>query len=154
MMRLIAALLAATLLSACGAAAPTRTGSTSEPSPTQTPTQTPSPTQTPTPASSPAPVPTVAPTHGGVYWAVYLAAGDPGSQAFKQRRSLLEDNNLPHEGSDANCDQGSREALGLTGENDQVIGLYFASEADARGWAPRAPVTPVGIAQVTTYCLD
>ncbi|HVL89618.1 MAG TPA: hypothetical protein VM841_05210 [Actinomycetota bacterium] len=107
------------------------------------------------PAASPAssPPPSVEPTQNGTYWAVYLAAGDPDSDAFVTRVEMLEARKLPSHGSEAACDQGSREALGLK-ESDHVIGVYFTTEADARAFAATLDFEPAGIVQVKTDCLD
>ncbi|HEX9694887.1 MAG TPA: hypothetical protein VGB64_01075, partial [Actinomycetota bacterium] len=104
-------------------------------------------------ASSHSPAPSVEPTHGGTYWAVYLAAGDPDSDAFVTRVEMLESKGLPSHGNEAPCDEGSREALGLK-ESDHVIGVYFATEVDARAWAATLDFEPDGIVQVRTRCLD
>lgn len=104
-------------------------------------------------APAPSPPPTVEPVHGGTYWAVYLAAGDPDSDIFIRRVEMLEANKLPSHGGEAGCDQGSREAMSLK-ESDHVIGVYFTAEADARTYAATLGFEPAGIVEVRTFCLD
>ena len=114
-----------------------------------------SPPTSPTTGTSPSigPVVPVAPEHGGTYWAVYLAVGDQtqleDAIAYLSEERGIQDFSV----GDVACDQGASEAL-PSGAGPQRVGVYFASEDDARAWSETLPAPPVAIAEVTTYCLD
>jgi hypothetical protein len=55
---------------------------------------------------------------------------------------------------DLGCDQGAAEALGLEDGFYYGVGLYFATMDDAIAFAAAYPGEVVGIANVTTFCLD
>jgi hypothetical protein len=110
------------------------------------------------PARDPAeaPVPTVVdvePEHGGVVWGLYLALGDslddPAMDAARQRATEL---GYHPGGGELACDDGAAEALGV--DASYSVAVYFRTREDAEAAAALFGSAPVGIARVTTYCLD
>jgi hypothetical protein len=97
--------------------------------------------------------------HGGTYWAVYLVAaaagpdGDdpPGLEAAVDR---IRASGVPIGAYGGFCDQGGEEALAAFGRVDTAVALYFETEAAARQFADQLDPAPIGIAKVTTLCLD
>ncbi|MGZ5290919.1 MAG: hypothetical protein ACXWEH_01160 [Actinomycetota bacterium] len=115
-----------------------------------------SPNATPSPLPNPLPLPDeVLPAHGDTVWGLYLAVGDslddPAMHAAVDRATQL--GYTPTEG-DIACDDGAASALGVP-EGGSRVAIYFATEADAAAAANAfADPAPVGIARVTTFCLD
>lgn len=58
-------------------------------------------------------------------------------------------------GGDIDCDQGAREALGLDPDRDYyAVALYFPDRPTAQQFVDAYEPGVVGIADLTTYCLD
>ena len=97
--------------------------------------------------------------HGGRYWAVYLVAAvsgpgggePPGLEAAVGR---IRASGIPIGSYGGFCDQGGEAALAAFGRVDTAVGLYFETEAAARQFAGQLDPAPIGIAEVTTLCLD
>jgi hypothetical protein len=97
--------------------------------------------------------------HGGTYWAVYLvvaASGPdggepPGLEAAVRR---IRSSGVPIGAYGGFCDQGAEAALAAFGRVDTAVALYFETEAAARQFAGQLDPAPIGIAEVTTFCLD
>jgi hypothetical protein len=174
----IAVLVPLTLLTACGGAEPTAAGApatsdraavstTATPSPTSqapstTPSTTPSATPTATATASVAPRWAKAlgePQQGDAAWGVYLAVGHSATDAPVEQ-GVRDAAKVGYQAvvGDIACDGGAMEALALD-QYDYWSGatLYFATEADARGFAAaytKAVKAPVGVAHITLGCLD
>lgn len=146
-------------------AAPEDTATPSAPaSAPETPSVTPSATPTATASVTPSVAPRWAkalgePQQGDPVWGVYLAIGhsatDPVVDTAVRQASRVGYRAVV---GDIACDGGAMEALGLD-QYDYWSGatLYFATEADARGFAAayaRAVTAPKGVAHVTVGCLD
>jgi hypothetical protein len=95
----------------------------------------------------------VTPEHGGVVWGLYLALGDslddPAMDAARQRATEL---GYHPGGGELACDDGAAEALGV--DASYSVAVYFRTREDAEAAAALFGSAPVGIARVTTYCLD
>ncbi len=176
----IAMLVPLTLLTACGGAEPTAAGApatsdraavskTATPSPTSqtpttnaTPSTTPSATPTATATASVAPRWAKAlgePQQGDAAWGVYLAVGHSATDAPVEQ-GIRDAAKVGYQAvvGDIACDGGAMEALALD-QYDYWSGatLYFATEADARGFAAaytEAVKAPIGVARITLGCLD
>jgi hypothetical protein len=171
----VGTLTAAGLLVGCTAddatpsASPTPTASaTSTPEPSPTPSEVPEPTATPepapteavppvppaTPADPSAPPPAAEGVHGATAWGVYLAImtseDDP---AWVGSGTRLEALGYEPTYGDISCDQGATETLGLP-ENVLVRSVHFATREDADRFVTLYGPDILGIAQVTTLCLD
>ncbi len=92
-------------------------------------------------------------------WGVYLAIGHSATDAPVEK-AVREASTVGYQAvvGDIACDGGAMEALGLD-QYDYWSGatLYFATEADARGFAAaytRSVSAPKGVAKVTVGCLD
>jgi hypothetical protein len=92
-------------------------------------------------------------------WAVYLAVGHSATDAPVEK-ALRDASRVGYQAvvGDIACDGGAMEALGLD-QYDYWSGatLYFATEADARGFAAAYTAkvaAPKGVAWVTVGCLD
>ncbi|MBI4259693.1 MAG: hypothetical protein HY658_03910 [Actinobacteria bacterium] len=96
--------------------------------------------------------PPVEPVHGGTYWAVYVAVGEPGSREIADAAERLEELGVPHSVGDVSCDQGT----GLSAFADaQRVAVYFDDEEGALLFAESLIGPPAAwVGQVTTYCLD
>jgi hypothetical protein len=107
------------------------------------------------PTGTPLPVqpPEVMPTHGGTVWGLYLAAGpaldDPTMDAAIRQAEAL--GYTPSSG-DLACDDGAADALNVD-DGSSGVAVYFATREDAEA-ATQFFDEWVGIARVTTYCLD
>lgn len=153
---------AAAFLVGCGTEPPEATSTRSSAPSTVIETVSPSPsarhttpaveTPSPTPSVLPSPV-TSALEHGGSYVGVYLAVGAPGSAALDRAIRQLADLGIEAYAGDIACDQGAAEQLGVSSDV-QAVALYFETRRDARTWASALDPAPLGIARVTTYCLD
>jgi hypothetical protein len=92
--------------------------------------------------------------HGGVVWGVYLAVGesseDPVLAVATARAETL---GYPAGVGDIACDQPAAEKLGVPPDSSAVA-IYFNTREDAESAAALFDPPPVGIAKVTTYCLD
>jgi len=117
------------------------------PSPTTTEV---SPVPTPLPE---APVPAQL-VHGGTAWGVYVSVSesfdDPALETATADAAAL--------GYEAGvgeiaCDQPAAETLGVP-PDAFVVAIYFDTRADAEAAAALFDQPPVGIAKVTTFCLD
>lgn len=112
-------------------------------------------TASPAPIETPLPVqpPEVSPTHGGVVWGLYLAVGPTLDDADMEGavRQAEELGYTPSSG-DLACDDGAADALGVDVSSSGVA-VYFATREDAEA-ATQFFDAWVGIARVTTYCLD
>ena len=106
-------------------------------------------------AATPRPV---AQRQGGQYWAVYTALGDtqevPAVKAsiaeLKRRRFEF---GVTFGFGSLGCDLGAARALKASDEAN-AVGVYFATEAEARAFA--ATVTPpaLGVARIKALCRD
>lgn len=99
------------------------------------------------------------PQQGDPVWGVYLAIGHSATDAPVEQ-AVRDAGRVGYQAvvGDIACDGGAMEALGLD-QYDYWSGatLYFASEADARGFAAaytRSVAAPQAVAQVTVGCLD
>jgi hypothetical protein len=113
------------------------------------------PTQTPLPETPQPEVPEPAElVHGGVVWGVYLAVGetiaDPALDAATARAETV---GYQAGVGDIACDQPAAETLGVPPESS-VVAIYFDTRADAEAAGALFEPPPVGIAKVTTFCLD
>jgi hypothetical protein len=131
---------------------PTATSGTPEPTPS--PTAPAEPPASPPPAGPASPPSVAEPVHGGTAWGVYLAVmTSPDDPAYVQSGTRLERlGYFPSEG-DVSCDEGAAEALGLE-PNVLVRSVHFGSREDAEAFVALYGDDILGIAQVTTYCLD
>lgn len=137
--------------------------------PEQTPeqttsTQAPAATVTPSPTATAAAAPRWAkplgePQQGDPVWGVYLAIGHSATDAPVEQ-AVRAASTVGYQAvvGDIACDGGAMEALGLD-QYDYWSGatLYFATEADARGFAAaytQKVAAPKGVAHVTVGCLD
>jgi hypothetical protein len=113
------------------------------------------------PVGTPPPTlpPEVIPQHGGTSWGLYLAVApsvdDPEVERWTERMETI--GYTPSFG-DLACDDGAAEALGVDPGSSRVA-VYFATRQDAETAAGTIEIslelgTPVGVARVTTYCLD
>lgn len=107
-----------------------------------------------TPPEEPARPAQVRPEQGGTYWGVYLAAArsfdHPAVEAGRRRAEEL---GYTATAGDVACDQGAAAELGLK-EGSAVIAVYFGTNADASAAFALFDPPPLGVAKVTTYCLD
>jgi hypothetical protein len=129
-----------------GAADPGPSGSIPTPSAT-------GPTEAPSP---PAYLPEQASLeHGGTVWGLYLAlAEDPNDPALDDAIARAASLGYEVGVGEIACDQGAAEALAPP-EGAYVVALYFETETDAETVSTALPsLAPIGIAEVTTYCLD
>ena len=99
------------------------------------------------------------PQQGDPVWGVYLAIGHSATDAPVEQ-AVRDASTVGYQAvvGDIACDGGAMDALGLD-QYDYWSGatLYFATEADARGFAAaytRSVTAPQGIAEVTIGCLD
>ncbi len=51
------------------------------------------------------------------------------------------------------CDDGARQALGITDEDAKYTAVYFASHSDADAFAAAMPDIDIRTLEVTTYCV-
>jgi hypothetical protein len=86
----------------------------------------------------------------GVYLTALTAEDDPGW--IRSGTRLEELGYFPGYG-DVSCDQGATQALGLP-DNTVVRHVYFGSREDADRFAALYGGEILGIAEVTTLCLD
>ena len=97
-------------------------------------------------------------THGGRYWAVYLAVvrgGDGNAPKLLEAQRQVAAVGYQTAGGDVGCDTGAKEALKL----DPAMAysgaaIYFETEADARTFVRLYEPGVVGIASVETLCAD
>ncbi|MGN6613230.1 MAG: hypothetical protein ACTHLJ_15785 [Angustibacter sp.] len=99
------------------------------------------------------------PQQGDPVWGVYLAVGHSATDAPVEK-AVRDASRVGYQAvvGDIACDGGAMDALGLD-QYDYWSGatLYFATEADARGFAAaytRSVAAPKGVAKVTVGCLD
>ena len=90
---------------------------------------------------------------GDRYWAVYLSLAPPEAAASRRAEQTVKDLGIASVVSAPDCDYGAADALD-PGPRDNVVGVYFPIEADARAFADLLEIEPVGIAKVQTYCAD
>ena len=140
------------------------TGPTASTGPTQTApaTRTETVTKTETATKSPAPEepsgppglpPPVTPVHGKEFYGLYLAAAPFGAKELDEAVRRLDVLGIEAFPGDINCDEGAADQLGVP--NDvAVVAVYFDRRRDARAWLDELDPRPVGIARVTTFCLD
>jgi hypothetical protein len=110
-----------------------------------------------------APVPTPLPElpapaqleHGGTAWGVYLAVSeDPNDPALDDAVARAAALGYEAGVGEIACDQPAADLLGVQ-QDAYAVALYFAKEADAETVASAVDApAPVGIAEVTTFCLD
>ena len=85
---------------------------------------------------------------------MYLAIGesfaDPALEAATARAETI---GYPAGVGDIACDQPAAEELGVPLDSSAVA-IYFDTREDAESAAALFDPPPVGIAKVTTYCLD
>lgn len=101
------------------------------------------------------------PEHGGNAVAVYLGVveydaveGNP-ADGFADPIAAAESMGYFVGSGDLACDQGGQEALGLPADAYYwAASVLFATVDDANLFAAAFPGDIVGIAEVTTYCLD
>ena len=145
-------------------------------SPMPTITATPSVSPEPAPESSPAPTtsadpstsdgtgsssedwpPAAVATHGGEYWAVFLAVARPGTEAEELQQASADASALgyPVGIADITCSSGAHEQLGLDPTVAyQVVNIYFDTQEQAQQFVDLYEPGVVGAAYVTAYCLD
>jgi hypothetical protein len=91
--------------------------------------------------------------HGGTAWGVYLAVSessdDPALEAAKADAAAL---GYEAGGGEIACDQPAAQTLGVPSDAFAVA-IYFDTRAAAEA-AALFEQPPVGIAKVTTFCLD
>jgi hypothetical protein len=97
--------------------------------------------------------------HGGSYWAVYVAVEPDEGRVLADARDRVEAAGYTPGGGDLACDQGAAEALGMERQAQAMtVAVYFDTRDDAETFfgllASRLEPPPVGIANVTTLCLD
>lgn len=106
------------------------------------------------PIETPLPVqpPEMLPTHGGTIWGLYLAVGDSLEDAAMDA-AVQQATELGYHpgGGEIACDDGAADALGV--DATMSVAVYFATREDAEA-ATQFFDAWVGIARVTTYCLD
>ncbi len=98
---------------------------------------------------------------GGMSWGVYLATDDEPDYASESTIAIDRLTDLGYSqfafGVELACDQGSAAALGKD-PNTIAVAIYFATESDAGAFATayyyRYGEPVIGVAQVTTFCLD
>lgn len=109
-------------------------------------------TPVPTPSSE-APEPAQL-EHGGTAWGVYLAVSersdDPALGAAKADAGAL---GYQAGSGEIACDRPAAQTIGVPSDAFTVA-LYFNTRADAEAAAALFDRPPVGIAKVTTFCLD
>jgi cytoskeletal protein RodZ len=137
--------------------------STTETPTTETPSTTPSTTPSSTTPSAPALPefpPELSTVHGQPAWGLYLAVVPPGQYEAPELAAASAAAEAagygPAGGGDINCDQVAYEVLGKE-QNSVTAAVYFATEAQAnqaRAAFEARGQSVVGIAHVTTYCLD
>lgn len=132
---------------------------TAEPTPSETvePTPSESPSSSPPPPAPPAFPDQAAPEHGSTRTAVYLAlAYDSADPELQQAQAQAAEFGYGEVGAgDVSCDQGAREAFGLDPQQAYYgVALYFADRPTAQQFVDAYEPGVVGIATVTTYCLD
>jgi hypothetical protein len=126
---------------------------------TQSPgtTQNPQASVPPSPASRPSFPPQAGAEHGAKQTAVYLAvaysADDPKLKRAEAQAKAVGYDNVGI--GDIGCDQGAREALGLDVDRDYYgAAVYFADRGTAQQFVDAYEPGVVGMADVTTFCLD
>ncbi len=93
--------------------------------------------------------------HGGTYWAVYLWVGETADAKAEAAVARAADLGYTTGVGDLACDQGAAEALGVApDQSGSAVAIYFDSRADAAAASGLFEPAPVGIARVTTFCLD
>lgn len=113
------------------------------------------------PVGTPPPTlpPEVVPEHGGTFWGLYLAAApstdDPEIARWTERMETI--GYTPSVG-DLACDDGAADALGIDPGWSRVA-IYFDTREEAETAAGTIEIslelgTPIGVARVTTFCLD
>lgn len=105
----------------------------------------------------PEPLPSQAPpVHGGTPVAVYLAVSvDSSDSALERARAAAAEAGYEAGGGELGCDQGAVEALGLDPARSwSGVALYFVDQRTADRFVRGYPHEVVGVAQVTTFCLD
>jgi hypothetical protein len=96
----------------------------------------------------------VRPEHGGTYWGVYLWVGaSPDDIQANAAVRAAEDLGYTPSTGDIACDQDAATALGVDASGSRVA-VYFEERLDAETAAALFDPAPVGVAEVTTYCLD
>jgi hypothetical protein len=96
-------------------------------------------------------------THGGQYWAVFLAVARPGTEQAELQQAAADASALgyPAGVSDVGCSQGAHEQLGLDPTVQyQVVTIYFFERGEAQQFVDQYEPGVVGTAYVTAYCLD
>lgn len=96
----------------------------------------------------------VIPEHGETYWGLYLAVGESLEEAeLDEAIRQAEFIGYTPAVGDITCDDGAAAELGVP-EQSSGVAIYFATREDAEAAAAMFEPLPVGIAEVTTYCLD
>jgi hypothetical protein len=145
-------------------APPTPSSSTSASVPSSASASTSSTPSTSATTTAPPPLPAfppqLTPTHGNQAWALYLAVVPPGEYEAPELRAAdaaaASAGYGEAGGGELTCDQGAAEALGRD-PTSLSAAVYFATEAqaaEARAAFQARGHQVVGIALVTTYCLD
>jgi hypothetical protein len=140
------------LLSACGGEAvpePAITGSTVTESPSTEPS--PEPSESPEPTEPPEPV---TPTHGGRYWAVYVAFGPFDSPEIDEGIQRLADLGIEAGVSSLGCDQGAERIFSADATDTGLVGAYFQTEQDGIDFLATLDDAAYGPVRVRTFCLD
>lgn len=99
--------------------------------------------------------------HGGMSWAVYLATSDEPDYATASAAAIERLTDVAYEffsyGAELACDQDAATALGKD-PGTIAIAIYFSNEPDALGFAElyrdQTGDEPIGVVEVTTFCLD
>jgi len=112
----------------------------------------------PPPSSDPTAGKAVAQKHGGDYWAVYTAKGAKQDEpAVKASIDALTKRGLEFGQTfgfgSVECDVGAAAAL-KAGKEANVLGVYFANEADAKAFAATLAPGALGIVKIKAMCRD
>ncbi len=96
--------------------------------------------------------------HGGTYFGVYfevVRGTDARKGKITQAARAVRGLGFEPSVGDVNCDRGAKEALGLAaGRNYVAVALYFHTQEQARRFVDAYKPEVVGVARVTTGCLD
>lgn len=106
----------------------------------------------PSPGELPEPLTSL--EHGGTYWGVFWV-GKPEDAEIQSVAAELEERGYVSSSGDIACDEGASETLGVK-DNAYRVAVYFLDELDAEAFEASIDIEPppLGIAEVTTFCLD
>lgn len=100
----------------------------------------------------------VAQRHGGEYWAVYVVMGaSQDAPEVKLASEQLSKRGLTFGGTfgfgSLGCDAGSAAALRAP-DTENALGVYFASEADAKAFAATLAKPALAVVKIKAMCRD